>query len=231
MRLSRSLRPPAPSLRRSPYRTGGVAAVSAAACPAVLSSVRTCRRSGRGDTSVRHGAVGQCGRKGRRRRRRHGWHDGVGAVYQPLDAQGASLPACWSCKADPVILGAFPRRRAFVLDERRVASEFFRWAQLIVQSNDDEWRAAEKKLGVRVGEVLLRPLALQYPPKLRGYIQQSTPSTLIRYVKARTKAGRAALRCGEDSPMGLGRTQIATDVEDLKAQVKQLAKRPAAGMQ
>jgi outer membrane murein-binding lipoprotein Lpp len=31
--------------------------------------------------------------------------------------------------------------------------------------------------------------------------------------------------------MGLGRTQIAADVEDLKAQVKQLAKRPAAGMQ
>ena len=192
MRRSRSLRPPAPSLRRSPYRTGGVAAVSAAACPAVLSSVRTCRRSGRGDTSVRHGAVGQCGRKGRRRRR-HGWHDGVGAVYQPLDAQGASLPAFFSCKADPVIRGAFPHCCAFVLDERRVASAFFRWAQLIVQSNDDEWRAAEKKLGARVGEVPLRPLPLQYPPMLRGYSRVLRVPLSATLKPARR---RVALLCG-----------------------------------
>jgi hypothetical protein len=109
----------------------------------------------------------------------------------------------------------------------RVASAFFRWAQLIVQSNDDEWRAAEKKLGARVGEVPLRPLPLQYPPMLRGAEYSEYPYSL----RARTEARRAALRCGEYSPMGLGRTQIAADVEDLKAQVKQLAKRPAAGMQ
>ena len=106
---------------------------------------------------------------------------------------------------------------------------FFRWTQLIVQSNDDEWRAAEKKLGARVGEVLLPPLALKYPPMLRGAESSEYPYPL----RARTKARRVrfALLCGATRILWLGRTQIASDVEDLKAQVKQLAKRPAAGMQ